>query len=138
MQYLQNAEISPGLELIQKLKSLATEDYKDMEDWLFGPGFLEKAAKKLETEKALAMVIALPSEQQKRPFQEDKKDLCSFISKGAPSKYGYKGTQRQNKPYNSSSTFKQGQYKQSQYRKKQPRSQENYVEYPLFYRANVQ
>ena len=29
-----------------KLKSLASEEYKDREDWLFGPGFLEKAAKK--------------------------------------------------------------------------------------------
>ena len=102
-----------------KLKSLATEDYKDREDRLFGPGFLEKATKKLETDKALAKVTAPPSEQQKRPFQEDKTDLRSFLSKGAPSKYGYRGTQRQNKPYNSTSTYKQGQYKQSQYKQSQ-------------------
>ena len=62
-----------------KLMSLAMEDYKDMEDRLFGPGFLEKAAKKLETEKALAKVITLPSERQKRPFQEDKRTCVVFI-----------------------------------------------------------
>ena len=73
-----------------KLKSLATEDYKDREDWLFRPGFLEKAVKKLETEKALAKVTGLPSKQQKRPFQ---KDLGSFLTKDAPSKYGYRRTQ---------------------------------------------
>jgi len=38
-----------------ELKLLALEDYKDK---LFGPGFLEKASKKLETDKALAKVAA--------------------------------------------------------------------------------
>lgn len=102
-----------------KLKSLATEDYKGRKDRLFSPGFLEKVAKKLETEKALAKVTAPPSEHQKRPFQENKTDLRSFLSKGAPSKYSCRGTQHQNKPYNSTGIYKQGQYKQSQYKQSQ-------------------
>ena len=67
-----------------KLKSLATEEYKDREDRLFGPGFLEKATKKLETEKPLAKVTELPNDQQKRPYQEDKTDLRSFLSNFYP------------------------------------------------------
>ena len=38
------------------LKSLASEDYEKREDQLFGPGFLEKASKKIETQKAPAKV----------------------------------------------------------------------------------
>lgn len=44
------ARINPSL------KSLAGEDYAKREGNLFGPGFLEKAFKKLETEKTLAKV----------------------------------------------------------------------------------
>ena len=36
-----------------KLKSIATEEFADRKDQLFGPGFLERASKKMETEKAL-------------------------------------------------------------------------------------
>ena len=55
MQYLQNlARKIAWVGINPKLKSLATEEYKDREDWLFGPSFLERAAKKLETEKTLA------------------------------------------------------------------------------------
>jgi len=39
-----------------ELKSLALEDYKDRQDMLFSPGFLEKASKKLEANKALTKV----------------------------------------------------------------------------------
>ena len=102
-----------------KLKSLATEEYKDREDRLFGPGFLEKAAKKLEADKALAKVSAPASESQKRPFQQDQSDLRSFLSKGAPSKYGYRGVQHQNKLYNQPKGCQEGQYnQQSQYNKR--------------------
>ena len=38
------------------LKPLAEEEYKDRESNLFGPGFLEKASRKLEADKALARV----------------------------------------------------------------------------------
>jgi len=39
------------------LKTLATEQYEKREDQLFGPGFLEKASKKIETQKALTKVF---------------------------------------------------------------------------------
>ena len=44
------ARINPSL------KGLATESYDKREDQLFAPGFLEKASKKIETQKALAKV----------------------------------------------------------------------------------
>jgi len=49
-----------------ELKPLALEDYKDRKDKLFGPGFSEKASKKLETDKALAKVAAPPLNPKKR------------------------------------------------------------------------
>ena len=36
-----------------KFKSIATEDFSNRNDQLFSPGFLERASKKVETEKAL-------------------------------------------------------------------------------------
>ena len=39
-----------------KLKSLATEEYEKRESNLFGPGFLEKASKRIESEKTLSKV----------------------------------------------------------------------------------
>ena len=39
-----------------QLKSLATEEYSKRETNLFGPGFLEKASKRLEAEKTLSKV----------------------------------------------------------------------------------
>jgi len=83
-----------------ELKPLALEDYKDRKDKLFGPGFLEKASKKLETDKALAKVAAPPLNPKKRARPDEQPDLRSFLSKGAPSKYGGRGFQRQTKPYN--------------------------------------
>lgn len=79
------------------LKSLASEDYEKREDQLFGPGFLEKASKKIETQKALAKVSA-EQPSRKRSWDNDKSDLRRFLSKGAPAKYGSR-TQRRNKPY---------------------------------------
>ena len=80
------------------LKSLATEQYEDRKDNLFGPGFLEKASKKLESDKALAK-IAAPN-PRKRSHPEDPSNLCHFLSNGAPSKYTSKGPQHLQKPYN--------------------------------------
>jgi len=44
------------IKINSSLKGLATETYDKREDQLFGPGFLEKASKKIETQKALAKV----------------------------------------------------------------------------------
>lgn len=82
------------------LKALAKEDYDDRKDNLFGPGFLEKASKKLDTDKALAKVVGEGYNPRKRSFEEDPNDLRRFLSKGAPAQYGGKGKQRQTKPYN--------------------------------------
>ena len=84
-----------------KLKPLAEEDYKDREGNLFGPGFIEKASKKLEADRALAKVAQDGTRgQQKQPYEDDPKDLRCFLSNGAPAQYGSKGKQYQNKPYN--------------------------------------
>ena len=81
------------------LKTLATESYENRKDNLFGPGFLEKAAKKMDTDKALAKVVRESPKPRKRPFEEDPNDLRRFLSQGAPAQYGSKGKQRQTKPY---------------------------------------
>ena len=86
--------INPGM------KSLAKEDYDNRKGNLFGPGFLEKASKKVEADKALAKVVQDGSNTWKRSFEDDPKDLRRFLSKGAPAQYGSKGKQRQFKPYN--------------------------------------
>jgi len=65
-----------------KLKSLAVEHYKDRESNLFGPGFLEKASKKLEADKALAKVSQDSSgSSRKRPYEDDPKTLGVFCPK---------------------------------------------------------
>ena len=81
-----------------RLKSLATEEYAKRESNLFGPGFLEKASKKLESEKALSRVAGLgggsePPAKRTR-YANDKNDLRSFLSKGAPASYGGRQQQR--------------------------------------------
>ena len=86
------ARINPSL------KSLATEQYDNRKNNLFGPDFLEKASKKIESDKALAKVTS-PMPPRKRSHPEDPSDLRRFLSNGAPSKYGSKGSQRQPKPY---------------------------------------
>ena len=85
------------------LKALAKEDYDDSKGNLFGPGFLEKASKKLDADKALAKVVQEGHNPRKRSYEEDPNDLRRFLSKGTPAQYGGKGKQRQNKPYNKNS-----------------------------------
>ena len=81
------------------LKSLASEEYQKREDQLFGPGFLEKASKKLETQKALAKVSADQTSRKRQwDSTDDKSDLRRFLSRGAPAKYGGR-SQRRSKPY---------------------------------------
>ena len=73
------------------MKSLAKESYDNRNDNLFGPGLLEKASKKVEADKALAKVVHDGSNSRKRSFEDDPKDLCHFLSKGASAQYGSKG-----------------------------------------------
>lgn len=75
------------------LKSLANEEYDRQEGNLFGPGFLEKASRKIEAEKAIAKVTGNALGSHKRPYEEDPSDLCRFLSNGASAKYGSKGKQ---------------------------------------------
>ena len=63
---------------------MALEDYNDRKDKLFGPGFLEKASKKLETDKALAKVTAPPLNPKKRAHSDEQPDLRSFCPKAPP------------------------------------------------------
>ena len=84
-----------------KLKSLASENYDKSN--LFGPGFLEKASKRIEVDKTMEKV-ATPSHKggpsYKRPmYENDKSDIRSFLSKGAPAKYGGRKYQRQQLHY---------------------------------------
>ena len=76
-----------------KLKSLVSEDYEKRETNLFGPGFLEKASKRLEVDKTLAKVTSQPSTSQKtggysknakaKSLDYGKEDLHSSLDKGA-------------------------------------------------------
>ena len=64
------------------LKALTTEPYKKREDQLFGPGFLEKALKKLETQKALAKVYTEQA-SRKLAWNDEKTDLCHFYQEAS-------------------------------------------------------
>ena len=98
-----------------KLKSLATEEYEKRETNLFGPGFLEKASKRIEVDKTMEKV-STPSHkggppQKKARYENDKSDLRSFLSKGAPARYGGRKYQRQ-QPYYHQSKFQSKKYYQ--------------------------
>ena len=96
-----------------KLKSLASEEYSERESNLFGPGFLEKASKRLEVEKALDKVSGQPKPgpQPKRPrYDRDKSDLRSFLAKGASAQCGGSKTGCQNNPHSSYTRFKSRKY----------------------------
>ena len=82
-----------------KLRSLGSEEYGERGTDLFGPGFLEKASKRLEVEKTLAKVTKPPPQLGKRGrYEHDKSDLRSFLSKGASVQYGNTKNRRQ-QPY---------------------------------------
>ena len=82
------------------LKSLASEEYTERDADLFGPGFLEKASKRLEVEKTLDKVATKLGPQQKCPrYDTDKSDLRSFLAKGTSAGGGSKNT-RQINPQN--------------------------------------
>lgn len=69
-----------------KLRSLATEDYSKRGPLLFGPGFLDKASKKVEVDKTMSKMAPPPSKKGK--YAQDKSDLRSFLAKGFPARYG--------------------------------------------------
>jgi len=76
-----------------KLKALASEDFTGRENKLFGPGFLEKASKRIDSEKAMDKMSEVgPS--KKRRYDNDKGDLLCFLSGGAPAKHDGRGNQR--------------------------------------------
>lgn len=79
------------------MKTLATEDYEKRETNLFGPGFLEKASKRLEAKKTLSKAVGQGSKggpPNKKPhYDNDTSDLQRFLSKGASAQYGGKKTQ---------------------------------------------
>ena len=77
------------------LKALATDDYEKRETSLFGPGFLEKASKRLEAEKTLSKVSSQGNKGDKKArYENDKSDLRSFLVKGAPATYSSRRPQR--------------------------------------------
>ena len=57
------------------LRSLVVETYSRHGQDLFGPGFLEKVSNKLDTDKAMAKVTSNPTDNRKRPYEEDLTDL---------------------------------------------------------------
>ena len=68
---------------------------KKKETTLFGGGFLKRAAKRLEDEKALAKIIGArqgPAPKYQRSMQ-DPNDLRHFLERGAPAKYGGRNPQ---------------------------------------------
>ena len=78
---------------------------KDKETTLFQGGFLEKATKRMEQEKALAKVAGNKHPATKRrQADRDPNDLRHFLEKGAPARYGGRNQMRprsfhQSKPY---------------------------------------
>lgn len=108
-----------------KLKSLAEGDYSKRESSLFGPGFLEKATKRVEADKALAKVTGQQAPATKRArFARDRSDLRSFLAKGAPVRYGDRNSQR-HQPYTQShQPYTQRKFQTSKYFQKQKPSQE--------------
>ena len=70
-----------------------TEEDKEKEVTLFGGGFLERAAKRIEKTKELEKVTGSKQSggppQKKRRYQEkDPNDLRRFLERGAPARYG--------------------------------------------------
>lgn len=74
-----------------KMKPLATEDYEKQEIKLYVPGFLEKASKRVEVQVS-PRENPMPKRKgilnKGRSFENEKCDLRSFKSKGAPAQYG--------------------------------------------------
>ena len=98
-----------------KLRSLATEDYSKRGSNLFGPGFQEKASKRIKLDKAMSKV-SLPSSagpaSKKRKFGWDRPDLRYFLDRGSSARYGSGKAQRQ-PPYQTPKCFQSRKYFQT-------------------------
>lgn len=91
---------------------MASEEYDKRETSLFGPGFLEKASKRLETKKTLARVSdqgrGRGLQAKKSQFANDKNDL---LTKGAPAQHGSSRVHVQHcQPYSTFSHFQGPRY----------------------------
>ena len=113
-----------------KLKSLAEEDYGKRDGNLFGPGFLEKASKRLERDKTIAKVSqpANPPSAKRARYSRDGSDLRSFLAKGATARYGGGRSQRP-QPYQPPRKFQSRRYFQhsraTQESQKSPKSKQD-------------
>ena len=87
-----------------RLNPLIKDFYLEEEDkgqkgtTLFGGGFLEKATKRVEEDKALAKVTGGPKDTpsaKRRKYSQDPRDLRRFLDKGTPAWYSGGKQQRQ-------------------------------------------
>ena len=100
--------------LVQGALVLLGNVYEKRDINLFGPGFLEKASKKLEADKAISKVAddsrGGPALKKHRfSNSSDKTDLQHFLDKGPSERYGGKRDRRQ-QPYTVYTRFNQGKY----------------------------
>ena len=77
-----------------KYKGLAEEEHDKREANLYGPGFLEKASKRIEVDKTMEKVsvcgVRKSSPPQKRQrYVNDSSDLRSFLARGTPGLRGH-------------------------------------------------
>lgn len=94
------------------LNNLAVEEYEKREANLFRPGFLEKASKRLESDKTLAKVAVRARIHKGPPCKKSQYDSdATDIRKGASARYGGKKIQLP-QPYNSYTTFQSPWYYQ--------------------------
>lgn len=85
--------------MVKNLKSLAEEEYPKRDANLFGPDFLEKATKRIEVDKTMSKVSQQPAPpgnpNKLFKYSNDRADLRSFLSKGAPAQCGSRKPWRQ-------------------------------------------
>lgn len=74
----------------------------------FGDGFMEKATKHIEEEKALSKVTSKEVPAAKRCYNQDPNNLCRFLEKGTPAWYSGRKHQHQHL-YSQHHNSKQGQ-----------------------------
>ena len=101
------------------IKDISMEDTKKEKGatW-FGENFMEKAANRMEEEKALAKFTSSPKESpapKRRKYTQDPTDLHYFLEKGAPTQHSGGKFQRQqpyNQAHNRTQSFKRPQPQQ--------------------------
>ena len=111
-----------------QLKSLASEEYYDKRETnLFGPGFMEKASKRIEADKTIAKVVNAskgPPPAKKRKFSSDKSDFRHFFDRGASARYGSKKEKR-HQPYTNFTKSQSSKYFHKPGTSQQPASKGN-------------